>query len=157
MGFGASEDGEAQYNKIKETVMGEVKKAMNPEFINRLDDIIVFHQLGKGEMAEILELMLAKENEKLFSQGLIVEYTKRAKDFLLEKGFDSKFGARPLLRIIQKYMDNALAEEILSNRFSRREGDPLSGITADISPDLENIEFTLNPAPSPAAKEVEDI
>ncbi|MCX5781435.1 MAG: ATP-dependent Clp protease ATP-binding subunit [Elusimicrobia bacterium] len=147
MGFAVKDKASEQYESIKETVMAEVKKAFNPEFINRIDELIVFHQLGKDEMIKILDLMLEKEKENIVSQGFIMEFTRGAKNFLLEKGFDPKFGARPLQRIIQKYMDNAFAEEILSNKFARRENEPLTKIIVDVGSDKQNIEFKLKEKP----------
>ena len=143
MGFSTGENPAAEYETTRETLMGEVKKSFNPEFLNRIDELIVFRPLGIEEMTKILDLMLERENEKIAQHGFFLEFSKGARDFLLEKGFDQKYGARPLQRIIQKYTDNVLAQEILANKFSRNEGEPLTPIDVELSRDKQNIEFKL--------------
>jgi len=132
---------------IKETVTEEVKKAFNPEFLNRIDDIIVFHPLERTEMKKILELLLERDKSKLAQQGFTIELTEKAKEFLLEKGFDPNFGARPLHRTIQKYLDDIVAEEILSKQLVKNGCVALVKITADVSGDGKKIELRLNEKP----------
>jgi ATP-dependent Clp protease ATP-binding subunit ClpC len=118
LGFLLQEDAAKDYSSMKDTVMEEVKKAFNPEFLNRLDDIIVFHPLTREESRKILDLMLARVSKKISSQGLSVNLTDEAKNFLVEKGFDPHYGARPLQRSIQRLLEDPLAEDILSKKVS---------------------------------------
>jgi len=116
LGFELQTDAEKDYASMKDTVMEEVKKGFNPEFLNRIDEIIVFHPLTRSDMAKILNLMLGRVNEKLLKQSYKTDFSEAAKEFLLEKGFDPKNGARPLARTIQRYLEDPLAEEILSRK-----------------------------------------
>ena len=97
----------------KTTIQNALKKAFAPEFINRLDDIIVFNSLERPAIHQIIDLMLTKLKTRLANLGFEVELTEKAKDFMVEKGYDPQYGARPLNRAIQKYLEDALAEEIL--------------------------------------------
>ena len=128
LGFLIQDDTQQEYTTIKDTVTEEVKKAFNPEFLNRIDELIVFHPLGHPEMKKILDLMLERGGEKIAAQGYNIELTDDAKDFLLDKGFDPHYGARPLQRVIQRNIDDALAEEILSNKVMHKPGDPVINI-----------------------------
>ena len=94
-----------------------IKKTFNPEFINRIDEIVVFHSLSKENIGAILDLALKEVDDKLAERELALELTPAAKDFLVEKGFDVKFGARPLLRTLQRELEDPLAENILVNRY----------------------------------------
>lgn len=118
LGFLIQEDAAKDYASMKDTVMEEVKKAFNPEFLNRLDDIIVFHPLTRDESRKILDLMLARVEKKISTQGLTVSVADDAKEFLVEKGFDPHYGARPLQRAIQRLLEDPLAEDILSKKVS---------------------------------------
>ena len=95
-----------------------MKKTFNPEFLNRVDDAIVFHQLGKEEIASIIDIELKKVKERLEDRDIQVRITQGAKNLLAEKGFDQTYGARYLKRAIQKLIEDPLAEEILQGRFS---------------------------------------
>jgi len=97
-------------NKPKE----EVKKTFKPEFLNRIDDIIVFRSLTKQDLSKIVEIEISEVQKRLLEQKISIELTKDAKEFLMEKGFDKVFGARPLKRVIQRYLEDPLAEEIIS-------------------------------------------
>jgi ATP-dependent Clp protease ATP-binding subunit ClpC len=98
---------------MKETVMDEVKRVFNPEFINRIDEIIVFRPLTEADMAKILEIQLNKVSFKLQEKKLKLEVTDEAKAFLVKKGFDPNYGARPLIRTVQKMVEDPLSEFIL--------------------------------------------
>ena len=124
-----------------------MKKAFNPEFLNRIDEIIVFHPLDKPEMRKILDLILEREKNKHVQQGFTIEMTEKAKEFLLEKGFDPNFGARPLHRTIQKYLDDIIAEEILSKQLVKANGASTLKISADLSVDGKKIELKLKEKP----------
>ena len=105
----------------KTTIQNALKKAFAPEFINRLDDIIVFNSLERPSIHQIIDLMLAKLKTRLVNLGFEVELTDKAKDFVADKGYDPQYGARPLNRAIQKYLEDALAEEILKGALAEGE------------------------------------
>ena len=117
LGFAAQQSEEQQYRDMRQNVMEEVKKTFNPEFINRIDEIVVFHSLSKDNIGQILDLALKEVDEKLEAKELSLKLTDAAKEFLVEKGFDVKFGARPLLRALQRELEDPLAENILVNRY----------------------------------------
>ena len=105
----------------KTTIQNALKKAFAPEFINRLDDIIVFNSLERPAIHQIIDLMLTKLKNRLANLGFEVELTEKAKDFMVDKGYDPQYGARPLNRAIQKYLEDALAEEILKGGLTEGE------------------------------------
>jgi ATP-dependent Clp protease ATP-binding subunit ClpC len=105
----------------KTTIQNALKKAFAPEFINRLDDIIVFNSLERPAIHQIIDLMLTKLKTRLANLGFEVELTEKAKDFMADKGYDPQYGARPLNRAIQKYLEDALAEEILKGALGEGE------------------------------------
>ncbi|MBR4591966.1 MAG: ATP-dependent Clp protease ATP-binding subunit [Elusimicrobiaceae bacterium] len=118
LGFAARQSEEEEYQDMRKNVMEEVKKTFNPEFINRIDEIVVFHSLTKENIGNILDLALKEVDEKLAEKGMTLQLTAAAKDFLIEKGFDVKFGARPLLRTLQRELEDPLAEHILVSRYA---------------------------------------
>ncbi|MDR0291253.1 MAG: AAA family ATPase, partial [Elusimicrobium sp.] len=110
--------GEAQeYTVMKQSVMEEVKKTFNPEFINRIDEIVVFHPLNREHLGKILEINLKKVTEKLENRDLKVVLSDSAKNFLIDRGYDPKYGARPILRALQRDLEDPLAEDILKNGY----------------------------------------
>ena len=117
LGFAAHQTEEQEYQDMRKNVMEEVKKTFNPEFINRIDEIVVFHSLTKENIGQILDLALKEVDEKLKDKELSLKLTKAAKNFLVEKGFDVKYGARPLLRTLQRELEDPLAENILVSRY----------------------------------------
>ena len=122
LGFEFEEDaGEAQYNRIKSLVNEELKNYFRPEFLNRLDEIIVFRQLNKEEVKDISELLLKEVFARLTEQEITLEVTDKFKERLIEEGFNPAYGARPLRRAIMRLLEDVLAEEILSGRVG--EGD----------------------------------
>ncbi len=119
LGFAVAEDEQKdKYEKLKDTVMEEMKKAFRPEFLNRIDDIIVFAHLSKPEIRQIVDLMLKDLFKRLESQNLTIEVTDEVKDYLGEAGYSEAYGARPLRRLIQKRIEDGLAEEILSGKYT---------------------------------------
>ncbi len=116
LGFVPQEDKERDYREMKDTVMEEVKRVFNPEFINRIDEIIVFRPLTKEDMYKIFEINFKKVEKKVEDRKIKLTMTDAAKDFIVEKGFDPNYGARPLLRTIQKYIEDPLSEFILVNK-----------------------------------------
>ncbi len=118
LGFSVADDEQKdKYERLKDTVMEEMKKAFRPEFLNRIDDIIVFAHLSKSEIREIVDLMLNDLFKRLASQNLTIEVTDEVKDYLGEAGYSEAYGARPLRRLIQKRIEDGLAEEILSGKY----------------------------------------
>jgi ATP-dependent Clp protease ATP-binding subunit ClpC len=112
IGFDAG-DSAFDYAKMKSTIQDALKKVFNPEFLNRIDDVITFHPLEKDDIFKIIDILAEDLFVRIKNLGFNLEITKGAKDFITEKGFDPKFGARPLRRSIQKYIEDPLAEEIL--------------------------------------------
>ena len=109
----AEEDEAKEYEEIKKNVMAELKKQLRPEFINRIDDIIVFHKLNDEEINSIIDLLLKNVEQRLVEQGLNIKIDKSVKELIAKKGVDKEFGARPLRRAIQNIVEDKLAEEIL--------------------------------------------
>jgi ATP-dependent Clp protease ATP-binding subunit ClpC len=102
------------YDDMKNRIMGELKKVFRPEFINRIDEVIVFHKLTKEEITTIVDLLLRRIRESLAERELSLNLTDGAADFLVDKGWDPAMGARPLRRAIQRYIEDPLADEVLS-------------------------------------------
>jgi ATP-dependent Clp protease ATP-binding subunit ClpC len=117
LGFSKSGDEAVSYDKMKETVLGELKRVFNPELLNRLDEVIVFHQLSKDDLRKIVDLMLDRLQQQLSERKISLAVDQNAKDFLIDRGYDPTFGARPLRRAIQRYVEDPLAEEVLKGRF----------------------------------------
>jgi ATP-dependent Clp protease ATP-binding subunit ClpC len=101
------------YDQVKETIESSIKQLFNPEFINRIDDFIIFGKLNKEHIYDIINIHTEQLGQRLKLNEMVLELTNEAKDFLVEKGYDEKFGARPLRRAIQKYVEDDLADEIL--------------------------------------------
>lgn len=113
IGFASSARRENEEEVMKSTIQSALKRAFSPEFLNRLDDVIVFNSLLRQDIHKIIDLSLNKLFARIIQIGYHVELTDKAKDFLAEKGYDHQFGARPLNRAIQKYLEDPVAEEIL--------------------------------------------
>jgi len=111
-------DDEITYQKMKEMLTSELERNFRPEFINRIDEVVVFHKLTHADMLCIVDLELAKVNKRLKGRGLTIELTSEAKEFLVEKGTDEKFGARPLRRTLSSMIEDPLAEDILRNKYA---------------------------------------
>jgi ATP-dependent Clp protease ATP-binding subunit ClpC len=109
---------EVTYEKMKEQLMNEVKKTFKPEFLNRIDDIIVFRMLTKEELKQIVDLELKMVLDRLKGREIELELSESCKEFLIDKGYDPKFGARPLKRAIERYIEDPLAEELLKAKVS---------------------------------------
>jgi len=146
LGFAVSSDEtknrQQDYERMKEKLLGELKKTFRPEFLNRIDGVIVFHPLNKEHIRKIVDLMLAIITERLAEKAIKLEVTDVAKDFLGEKGYDEVFGARPLRRAIQDMVEDKLSEGLLSGKFQ-------SGDTAVV--DLEEGEIVVHSAIAGAA------
>ena len=129
LGFKAiSED--TNHEQMKSLLMEEVKKIFKPEFLNRLDEITVFRSLTKKNLEKIIELEINNLNQRIKEQGFEIELTAGSKEFFIEKGFDAVFGARPLKRVVQRFLEDPLAEDIIKGNFTkklkeRKEGKPI--------------------------------
>ena len=113
MGFNISSNSNSDYEKMKENIMEELKRSFKPEFLNRIDETIVFHELNKDNMISIVDLMLKSIGGRLKENEISLEFSDKCKEFLLEKGTDLKYGARPLRRVITKELEDKLSEEML--------------------------------------------
>ncbi len=142
IGFGKTSD-EGDYEKMRERILEEAKKAFRPEFLNRLDDVIVFHALTKPNLITILDLEINKVLGRLKARNITLQLDDKAKDFLVEKGYDPAFGARPMRRSVERYLEDSLAEEILKGTF--HENEPIV-----VSASKDKITFTQNAAASGA-------
>ncbi|HEY5525910.1 MAG TPA: ATP-dependent Clp protease ATP-binding subunit [Clostridium sp.] len=123
MGFAINTNNDTEYEKMKDTIMEELKKSFRPEFLNRIDDTIVFHKLSKEDMISIVDLMLETIMDRLKSNSISLQFNEACKKFLLDKGINLDYGARPLRRVITKEVEDRLSEEILSGNVSK--GDSL--------------------------------
>lgn len=115
-GFGKSDD-TIDYESMKSTILEETKRLFNPEFLNRIDEIVVFRPLGRKEVAKIVELILQEMLEPLAERGIRVHLTEKAKEFLVDKGYDPIYGARQVRRTLRKYIEDPISEELLMNKF----------------------------------------
>ena len=118
MGFSGGDDVEEKmnaYEKMKDNTMGELKKTFRPEFLNRLDEVIVFHSLDKEEIRQIIDLMVEELRKRAEKLGMNLEVTEKAKDLLFDEGYDEQYGARPLRRTITRLVEDKLAEAILKD------------------------------------------
>jgi len=135
---------EVTFEKMKEHLMDEDKRTFKPEFVNRIDDIVVFQPLTREDLVKIVELEIGYVRERLREQGVLVELDASAKEFLVEKGFDPVFGARPLKRVIQRFVEDPLAEEVIARRFK-------SGSQVRVFRKGERLEFEGEEAAHPPA------
>jgi ATP-dependent Clp protease ATP-binding subunit ClpC len=127
LGFSPISD-ESSYEKMRERILDEAKKTFRPEFLNRLDDVIVFRSLTKPDLIQILDLEINKVVARLKGKNLQLILDDIAKDFLVEKGYDPQYGARPMRRSVERFLEDPLAEELLRGQF--HEGEPIR-VTAD--------------------------
>jgi len=123
-------DPQTSYQLMKDKVQQEIERAFNPEFLNRVDDTIVFHPLSKPEIGEIIHILMKDVRARLSEEGITLRFTDPAIEFLVDQGYDEKFGARPLKRAIQRHLEDPLSEKILQAEFSN--GDE---IEVDFDPD----------------------
>lgn len=138
VGFGTKAKTESKSDDEKRVVESALRKAFAPEFLNRIDDIIMFNSLGREEIHQIIDIELSKLYKRVTDLGYFIQLTEDAKDFIADKGYDSKFGARPLKRAIQKYLEDPLAEEIINAKLV--EGDSLE---IDFDKDKEEITIKI--------------
>lgn len=139
LGFGGGEDSERTYETMKENIMGEVRNIFRPEFLNRIDEIIVFHALEQPEIDEIAKLLLKQVCQRLEERGITLEMDASALKLISQSGYDLQYGARPLRRAIQRMVEDALSEEILMGHIKL--GDRVFGTAKD-----EKLAFEPMPA-----------
>ena len=132
----------------KGVIENALKKFFSPEFLNRIDDVVVFNSLSKEDISKILTISIKKLLQRIEQVGFNIKLTDAAKEFIAEKGFDSEFGARPLNRAIQKYLEDPLAEEILKS--SLQEGDSIS---VDLDKKTNELKFKNTKAKKSTSKE----
>jgi ATP-dependent Clp protease ATP-binding subunit ClpC len=142
LGFAPDDNEFSAYEQMKAKVQQELKQHFRPEFLNRIDDVVVFHQLSKNEIVEIVDLMIAGLEKRLLDKDMDIELTTAAKDLLAERGYDSALGARPLRRVIQRDLEDPLSEKMLF-------GDLLPGniVVVDVEGEGDSREFTFVSTP----------
>jgi ATP-dependent Clp protease ATP-binding subunit ClpC len=150
IGFATKAKQMSEEENMKSTIQNALKRAFSPEFLNRLDDVIVFNSLQREHIHKIIDITLGKLFSRITALGYHVELTEKAKDFLSEKGYDQQFGARPLNRAIQKYLEDPVAEEILKGEVE--EG---GTILADYDGKSELLTITSRKKEKKASKEKE--
>jgi ATP-dependent Clp protease ATP-binding subunit ClpC len=139
LGFAISDDETGiTYDDMKNRIMGELKKVFRPEFLNRIDDVIVFHKLQRDEIKQIVELLLTRIRHSMAERELVLDLTEEAKDLLVEKGWDPAMGARPLRRAIQRYIEDPLADFVLRSQLPAG-----STVVVDPAPEGDDREVRL--------------
>ncbi|MBR3065254.1 MAG: AAA family ATPase, partial [Bacteroidales bacterium] len=119
LGFASEENEAADYQHMKDNVMEEVKRLFRPEFINRIDEIITFHELTPSDIRQIVLLQIGQLKEKMASMGITIEFTEDFIDYLSTKGYDPAYGARPVKRVLQRELIDELAKKLLDGSLSR--------------------------------------
>jgi ATP-dependent Clp protease ATP-binding subunit ClpC len=143
LGFGAT-TGSESYEQMRDKILEESKRTFKPEFLNRLDDMIVFHTLSREDLGKIVELEVAKVIGRVGTKAIKVQLDPSAVEFLIDKGYDPIYGARPMRRAVEKYLEDPLAEELLR-------GNIKSGDTLDVHAAGQSLEFrAVHQEPSPA-------
>ena len=145
LGFQAGNDTASNYERMKNRVTDELKQHFRPEFLNRIDDIIVFHQLTEEEIVEIVDIMLTRVDAQLKNKDMGLELTQNAKQLLAKKGWDPVLGARPLRRTIQRDIEDSLSEKILFGELAAGQI-----VVVDTTGEGEAAEFTFRGEPKPA-------
>lgn len=138
--FGTENPAESQYNRIRSLVNEELKQYFRPEFLNRIDEIIVFRQLTKDEIKQIADLMLNEIFKRMKEKNITLTVTERFKDLLVQEGYNQSYGARPLRRAIMRLLEDSLAEEILTGKV--REG---ACVEVDVDDDGKVVCHSLPP------------
>jgi ATP-dependent Clp protease ATP-binding subunit ClpC len=152
IGFTVADETGMSYDDMKNRIMSDLKKVFRPEFLNRIDEVIVFHKLAKDEIKEIIDLMINRVRVQVAEHELQLELTEESKELLIEKGWDPSMGARPLRRAIQRYIEDPLADEVL------KQGEMAPGSTVmverDASGDEEDrpLKLTIIKPSKPPAK-----
>jgi ATP-dependent Clp protease ATP-binding subunit ClpC len=147
LGFGAMSEDQADFEGMKDKILEESKRYFKPEFLNRLDDLVVFHMLEKVDLNQIVDLEVAKLVKRLAEKEVVLTLSQEARDFLSEKGFDPAYGARPMRRAVERFLEDPLAEALL--RGDVKPGDAVNVVK---KPDVEELNFvSTRPETTPAA------
>jgi ATP-dependent Clp protease ATP-binding subunit ClpC len=148
IGFAAQANEEVTYEKMKDRVMEELKRSFRPEFLNRIDEVIVFHSLSREDVKSIVDLMMKRVRDQLKAKDVDIELTDAAKNLLAEKGYDPSLGARPLRRTIQRLVEDPLSEKLLWKEFKAGQtiivdvrGDEVAFEPAPATPDTPPVEL----------------
>jgi ATP-dependent Clp protease ATP-binding subunit ClpC len=136
VGFGKADEA-VSYTRMKEKVSDALKQHFRPEFLNRIDDVIVFHELSIEEVTRVVDLMVKRTVDQLTSQGLGLELTTPAKEWLARRGYDPTLGARPLRRALQRHVEDPLSERILYKEFHAGQI-----VVVDLDADADEIVFS---------------
>jgi ATP-dependent Clp protease ATP-binding subunit ClpC len=150
IGFLTHNDASLGYDRMKEKVLEELKKAFKPEFLNRIDETIVFRPLAKEELMAIVDIMLSDVNDRLAEKGIEISLTKKAKGLLVNDGYDPKLGARPLRRAVENNIEDVLSEEILRGKFGW--GSKITGDVKENKLVFSGTKGTKEPEPSVSVK-----
>jgi ATP-dependent Clp protease ATP-binding subunit ClpC len=148
MGFGAPSEGH-DYDSMRDKILDETKRVFKPEFLNRLDEIIVFHSLGKPELLRIVDLEVDKVLRRIKAKEVHIELQQSAKEFLIDKGYDPQYGARPMRRAVERFLEDPLAEELL--RGNVKPGDHVDVVAADGKLSFQVPESQASSAPAAPA------
>src|SRR5947207_10952259 len=148
MGFGAPLEGH-DYDSMRDKILDESKRVFKPEFMNQRDEIIVFHSLGKPELLQIVELEVGKVLTRIKAKEVHIKLTESAKEFLIEKGYDPQYGARPMRRAVERYLEDPLAEELL--RGNVKGGDTVEVVAENGKLVFRSTAETTAPAAAPAS------
>ena len=140
-GFPGSRDDAKSYERMKEDFTGSIQKYFRPEFLNRLDEIVVFHSLNRDNLREIIDIELSKVRGRLRDRGLELMLTPEAEEFLIDKGFNPEYGARPLRRSIENLIEDPLSEDILSGKYKGS-----TGIAARVEGEDKDRHLVFEPA-----------
>ena len=151
LGFAADNDLTTAYEAMKSKVQQELKQNFRPEFLNRIDDIIVFHQLSEAEIVSIVDLMAAKLEDRLKDKDMAIELTTPAKLLLAKKGYDPVLGARPLRRTMQRELEDELSEQILFGELK-----PGSIVVVEVEGEGEDATFTFKSEPRATLPDLPD-
>ena len=152
LGFGSIKSADDDHDEIKSKITEEAKKVFRPEFLNRLDDLVIFRKLTKEHIKQIVELEIQKLRERVKQKGYRIRVSAKVKDFLVEKGFDEKYGARPLRRAVERHLEDTLAESILNEEIEDSTKDLL---VAKLKKDEVYFEATTD-SRTPAPVEVQE-
>jgi ATP-dependent Clp protease ATP-binding subunit ClpC len=144
VGFGTSARASQADGNARSVIENALKKAFAPEFLNRIDDVVMFNALEKEHIDKIIDIELKQLFNRIKDLGYTLKLSKKAKDYIAEKGFDKQYGARPLKRAIQKYVEDALAEEIINSKIS--EGDV---IVMDLQKDDDKLSVKIEKSEEP--------
>jgi ATP-dependent Clp protease ATP-binding subunit ClpC len=144
VGFATNRESRGSYDRMKAKVGEELKQHFRPEFLNRVDDIIVFHQLAQEEIFSIVDLMIAKVDDRLKDRDMGIELRESAKELLSKRGYDPVLGARPLRRTIQREIEDMLSEKILFGELR-----PGTIVIVDIEGEGDDVKFTFTGVPKP--------